>query len=80
MVVGAAVGILAAGGLAVAAPASAGCVNVSIGFFGGGSRCDGPIDEGGNFTRCDRGYGLGIGGSNCYVINVGDRSQPTYIP
>lgn len=72
--------VLALGGIQFAAPASAGCQSVFIGFFGGGERCDGPVDPVGYYTRCDRGQGMGFGGSNCYTINVGDPNQPPRIP
>ena len=72
--------VLASAGIVVAAPANAGCQSAFVGIFGGGQRCDGPIDQLGNFTRCDAGYGMGFGGSNCYVVNVGDRAQPPHIP
>jgi hypothetical protein len=72
--------ILATGGIALATPATAGCQSVFIGIFGGGQRCDGPIDPLGNFTRCDSGHGIGFGGSNCYVVNLGDPAQPPHIP
>lgn len=71
---------LIAGAIETAAPASAGCNSVSVSIFGGGKRCDGPVDPLGNFTRCDSGYGMGFGGSRCYVVNVGDAGQPSYIP
>ncbi|MGV0715842.1 hypothetical protein ABQE93_10590 [Mycolicibacterium sp. XJ662] len=80
IIVGAAIAFLTASGLAVATPANAGCQSAWVGIFGGGQRCDGPIDTLGNFTRCDRGHGMGFGGSNCYVVNVGDPGQPPHIP
>ena len=72
--------ILAAGGIALAAPADAGCQSAFVGFFGSGQRCDGPIDRLGNFTLCDSGHGMGFGGSTCYVVKVGDPAQPPHIP
>ncbi len=72
--------VLATGAIATAAPAAAGCNSVSVSIFGGGSRCDGPVDPLGNFTRCDRGYGMGFGGSRCYVVNLGDAAQAPHIP
>ncbi|WP_233716394.1 hypothetical protein [Mycolicibacterium vinylchloridicum] len=71
---------LIAGAIGTAAPAAAGCNSVSVSIFGGGSRCDGPVDRLGNFTRCDSGYGMGIGGSRCYVVNFGDSGHPPHIP
>ncbi|OBF29141.1 hypothetical protein [Mycobacterium sp. ACS4331] len=73
-------GVLASGGIAMAGPATAGCQSAFISIFGGGQRCDGPIDQLGNFTRCDSGHGMGFGGSNCYVVNVSDPAQAPRIP
>ncbi|GAY13879.1 hypothetical protein [Mycobacterium sp. shizuoka-1] len=75
-----AAGAITACAIATAAPASAGCNSVSVSFFGGGKRCDGPVDPVGNFTRCDSGYGMGFGGSRCYVVNLGDSGQAPHIP
>jgi len=80
IIIGCAVTILAASSIALATPASAGCQSVFVGIFGGGQRCDGPIDQLGNFTRCDSGQGMGFGGSSCYVVNAGDGGQPSHIP
>ena len=74
------IAILAMGGIMLATPAHAGCQSAYVSIFGGGQRCDGPIDSLGNFTRCDNGYGMGFGGSNCYVVNVADPAQPGHIP
>ena len=79
-IVAGALAALAVGGISVAGPASAGCQSASVGFFGAGQRCDGPIDQLGNFTRCDSGHGMGFGGSNCYVVNVNDAGQAPRIP
>lgn len=75
-----AVGALLTSGIGLAAPASAGCNSLAIGVFGSGQRCDGPIDPSGEFTRCDQGYGMGFGGSRCYVVKFGDPGQPPYVP
>jgi hypothetical protein len=82
MLISAAAMTLLTGGVAIpfAAPASAGCQSVFIGIFGGGQRCDGPVDPVGYYTRCDSGQGMGFGGSNCYAVNVGDLAQPPRIP
>ncbi|WP_102144539.1 hypothetical protein [Mycobacterium hubeiense] len=74
------ISLLASGGIAVATPASAGCQSAFVSIFGGGQRCDGPINSLGNFTRCDAGHGMGFGGSNCYVVNVNDPTQAPHIP
>ena len=68
---------LGATAMATAGPASAGCQGASVGFFGGGQRCDGPVDNMGNYTRCESGHGFGFGGSNCYTLHV---SQSPRIP
>lgn len=72
--------LLMAGGIDLAAPASAGCNTLAIGIFGNGQRCDGPVDQAGDFTRCDQGFGMGFGGSRCYVVKLGDPGQPPYVP
>lgn len=68
-------GALSAGAITIASPASAGCQSAFVGIFGGGQRCDGPVDQLGNYTRCDTGHGMGFGGSNCYVVNVNDAPR-----
>ncbi|MBO0676001.1 hypothetical protein JRC04_00840 [Mycolicibacterium sp. S2-37] len=64
-------GALAAGGLALgtATPASAGCQG---GWtpWGGGTTCDGPINQDGSFERCVTAGAMGFSGTNCYVLNV----------
>ncbi|MBN3458870.1 hypothetical protein JNN96_33065 [Mycobacterium sp. DSM 3803] len=80
LIVAVSAGLLAASGIALAAPAGAGCQGAYIGIFGGGQRCDGPVDPLGNFTRCESGYGMGFGGQNCYVVNVGDPGHGPHIP
>ncbi len=75
-----AAGVFSTGAIVTATPADAGCNSVAVSFFGGGSRCDGPVDSLGNFTRCDSGYGMGFGGSRCYVVNLGDVAQAPHIP
>lgn len=67
-------GALTAGAVSIAGPAAAACQTASVGFFGGGQRCDGPVDQYGNYTRCESGHGMGFGGSNCYVVNVRDAA------
>ena len=73
-------GVLASGSITIASPAHAGCQSAFVGIFGGGKRCDGPIDQLGNYTRCDSGHGMGFGGSNCYVVNISDSGQPPRLP
>jgi hypothetical protein len=80
LVITSVIGRLMTAGVDLASPAAAGCNTVAIGIFGGGQRCDGPIDPSGQFTRCDRDYGMGIGGSRCYVVRFGDLGQPPYVP
>ncbi|SBS75496.1 conserved exported hypothetical protein [uncultured Mycobacterium sp.] len=75
-----AAGVLATSAIATAAPAAAGCNSVSVSIFGGGKRCDGPVDPLGNFTRCDSGYGMGFGGSRCYIVNLGSPGDAPHIP
>lgn len=57
-------------GLAAAPPAGAGCQ----GFWtpwGGGQRCDGPIDTGGFFQRCDTAGALGFATAPmCYQVDA----------
>jgi hypothetical protein len=63
------VGLLAAGGIALAGPANAGCQG---GWtpWGGGTTCDGPIAGDGTFQRCVTAGAMGFGGTNCYLLNV----------
>ncbi len=75
-----AIGALVSGGIGLASPAAAGCNTMAIGIFAGGQRCDGPVDGTGDFTRCDQGFGMGFGGSRCYVVKFGDPGQPPYVP
>ncbi|KKW62264.1 hypothetical protein ABQF17_25365 [Mycolicibacterium elephantis] len=72
-----AIGALAAGGIAFAAPANAGCQG---GWtpWGGGEICDGPIAPDGSFERCQAAGALGWGGNNCYIANVA-TAQPPWI-
>jgi hypothetical protein len=64
-----AVSALAASGIALAAPANAGCQG---GWtpWGGGTTCDGPIAGDGTFERCVTAGAMGFGGTNCYLLNV----------
>jgi hypothetical protein len=79
IVLGAALSILAGGAVVMAAPASAGCQSVSVGIFGRGSRCDGPIDPQGNFTRCDQGRAMGFGCSTATSsTSTIPHSPPTF--
>lgn len=75
-----AAGVLAAGGIAVgaAAPAQAGCQG---GWtpWGGGTTCDGPINQDGSFQRCVTAGALGFSGTNCYILNAGDATAPPYV-
>ena len=68
-VVALAIGALAASGIALAAPANAGCQG---GWtpWGGQEICDGPIAPDGNFQRCQSTSALGFGGSSCFILNV----------
>ena len=63
------VGLLAAGGIALASPANAGCQG---GWtpWGGRTTCDGPIAQDGTFQRCVTADAMGFGGTNCYLLNV----------
>ncbi|MEO3759415.1 hypothetical protein ABGB19_14145 [Mycobacterium sp. B14F4] len=75
-----AVGALAAGSIALAAPANAGCQS---GWtpWGGGEICDGPVDANGNFERCQTVGVLGFGGSvPCYIANVSNANPPRIGP
>lgn len=74
-----AIGILGASGIALAAPANAGCQS---GWtpWGGGEICDGPIASDGNFQRCQTTGVLGFGGGNCYIVNVNNlNGQPPWV-
>jgi hypothetical protein len=75
-----AVGAMAASGIALAAPANAGCQS---GWtpWGGGQICDGPINVDGNFQRCQTVGVLGFGGSvPCFTVNVNNHNgQPPWI-
>ncbi|MGV0793716.1 CDGP domain-containing protein [Mycolicibacterium sp. XJ1819] len=74
-------GLLAAGGIALAAPANAGC---QAGWtpWGGGEICDGPIAPDGSFQRCQSVGVLGFGGTlPCFTLNVNNlEGQPPYVP
>jgi hypothetical protein len=64
---------VAAGGIAVsllvAAPASAGCQGMNT-PWGGGQRCDSPIDAHGVFQRCDSGGVMGFAlPEQCYAVD-----------
>ena len=65
------VGAVAAGGIALgsAGPATAGCQS---GWtpWGGGERCDGPIQADGTFQRCDTGGAFGFTTTRCYTVDV----------
>jgi hypothetical protein len=69
---------LVAGGIALAAPASAGCQG---GWtpWGGGTTCDGPIAGDGTLPRCVTAGAMGFGGTNCFLANVNnlEGQQPT---
>ncbi len=71
------VGALVAGGIALAAPANAGCQS---GWtpWGGGQICDGPIAPDGSFQRCQTVGVLGFGGTlPCFTLNVNNlNGQP----
>jgi hypothetical protein len=78
-VVALAIGALAASGIALAAPASAGCQG---GWtpWGGGTTCDGPIAQDGTFQRCVTAGAMGFGGTNCYLLNVNNLAgQVPYV-
>jgi hypothetical protein len=56
--------------IALSAPSSAdpGCSRTVV-LGNGNSRCDGPPNPDGSFTRCDTVYVLGrVGGMNCYTV------------
>jgi hypothetical protein len=70
---------LAASGIALASPASAGCQG---GWtpWGGGTTCDGPIAGDGSFQRCVTAGAMGFGGTNCYLLNVNNlEGQVPYV-
>jgi len=66
---------LVASGIALAAPANAGCQS---GWtpWGGAEICDGPVASDGNFQRCQTTGVLGFGGTNCFIVNVSGASPP----
>jgi hypothetical protein len=71
-----AIGALAASGIALAAPANAGCQG---GWtpWGGGTICDGPVGPDGNFERCQTSGALGFSGTSCYLVNINNlNGQP----
>jgi hypothetical protein len=72
--------ILAGATIMLATPANAGCQTISLGIFGGGEQCDGPVDQLGNFTRCASGNAMGFGGSNCFVVSVSDPGRSPHTP
>ncbi|KUI06390.1 hypothetical protein AU190_00015 [Mycolicibacterium acapulense] len=74
-----AVGALAASGIALAAPANAGCQG---GWtpWGGGTICDGPVGADGNFERCQTAGAMGFGGTNCFIVNVSNANPPRVGP
>jgi hypothetical protein len=77
--VGLAISGLVAGGIALAAPANAGCQG---GWtpWGGGTTCDGPIAGDGTFQRCVTAGAMGFGGTNCYLLNVNNlEGQVPYV-
>ena len=66
------VGAITATGIALASasPANAGCQG---GWtpWGGGQRCDGPIDQNGFFQRCDSGGAFGFSTAPmCYMVDA----------
>jgi hypothetical protein len=74
-----AVSALAASGIALAAPANAGCQG---GWtpWGGGTTCDGPIAQDGTFQRCVTAGAMGFGGTNCYLLNINNLAgQAPYV-
>ena len=70
-----AISALAASGIALAAPANAGCQSAWT-PWGGGGICDGPIGPDGNFERCQQAGAMGFGGGNCFIANVGNANPP----
>jgi hypothetical protein len=75
-----AIGGLVAGGVALAAPANAGCQS---GWtpWGGAEVCDGPIAPDGSFQRCQTFGAFGLGGTlPCFTANVNNlNGQPPWI-
>lgn len=74
-----AIGALAASGIALAAPANAGCQG---GWtpWGGGTICDGPVAPNGDFERCQTAGAMGFGGTNCFMANVSTANPPRVGP
>ncbi len=73
-------GGVASGGIALAAPASAGCTDVWFGV-GRTHRCDYPVQPDGWFRRCDAAIVLGFGGTNCYMVDINNLGPNLpYIP
>jgi len=73
------IGALAAGGIALAAPANAGCQG---GWTprGGGTTCDGPIAADGSFERCVTAGAMEFGGTNCFLANFNNlEGQVPYV-
>ncbi|AQT82240.1 hypothetical protein B1R94_27825 [Mycolicibacterium litorale] len=65
-------------GLIAAPAASAGCQGLWT-PWGGGQRCDGPIDAGGFFQRCDTGGAFGFSTPpQCYQVDANNlgNNQP----
>jgi len=75
--------VIAAGGIAVmtSPAAEAGCQAFNT-PWGGGQRCDDPIDPNGFFRRCDSGGAMGFAlPSQCYMVdskNLGNN--PPWTP
>jgi hypothetical protein len=68
-----------ASGIALAAPANAGCQG---GWtpWGGGTTCDGPIAGDGTFQRCVTAGAMGFGGTNCFLANINNlEGQQPYV-
>lgn len=55
--------------LASAAPVEAGCAPVWS-PWGGGERCDGPVQPNGTFERCDTVGAFGLSTRNCYIVDA----------
>jgi hypothetical protein len=76
-------GAISAAGIAVlsAPPANAGCQSMFT-PWGGGQRCDGPIDPNGFFQRCDSGGAMGFALPNqCYMVDSNNLgNNPPWIP
>jgi hypothetical protein len=73
------ISLLAASGIALASPASAGCQG---GWtpWGGGTTCDGPIAGDGTFQRCVTAGAMGFGGTNCFLANINNLAgQVPYV-